>query len=157
MGLIPKPSHYLPDGTPVYALESLAAAGSDFILEVSHMGYLTALLDAAGIPETARRSVLEHLRHKNAHELRGAALAAGASAPQAEKLTALARDALAVARKKSDEREVKYGNICEAIRSYQEAVFYLDHICLGGGVIDEIYTDGRALSDAIAGVTHAQL
>ena len=24
MGLIPKPSHYLPDGTPVYALESLA-------------------------------------------------------------------------------------------------------------------------------------
>ena len=71
------------------ALESLAAAGSDFILEVSHMGYLTALLDAAGIPETARRSVLEHLRHKNAHELRGAALAAGASAPQAEKLTAL--------------------------------------------------------------------
>ena len=46
----------------------------------------------------------------------------------AEKLTALARDALAVARKKYDEREVKYGNICEAIRSYQEAVFYLDTV-----------------------------
>ncbi len=46
----------------------------------------------------------------------------------ADKLTALARDALAVARKKYDERDVKYGNICEAIRSYQEAVFYLDTV-----------------------------
>ena len=46
----------------------------------------------------------------------------------ADKLTALARDALAVARKKYDEREVKYGNIFEAIRAYQEAVFYLDTV-----------------------------
>ena len=45
-----------------------------------------------------------------------------------DKLTALARDALAVARKKFDEREVKFGNIVEAIRSYQEAVFYLDTV-----------------------------
>ncbi|HNX33270.1 MAG TPA: FHA domain-containing protein [Kiritimatiellia bacterium] len=46
----------------------------------------------------------------------------------ADKLTALARDALEVARKKFDEREVKYGNVFEAIRSYQEAVFYLDTV-----------------------------
>jgi len=46
----------------------------------------------------------------------------------ADKLTALARDALAVARKKYDEREVKYGNIFEAMRSYQEAIFYLDTV-----------------------------
>ena len=46
----------------------------------------------------------------------------------ADKLTGLARDALAVARKKFDERDVKYGNISEAIRNYQEAVFYLDTV-----------------------------
>ncbi len=46
----------------------------------------------------------------------------------ADKLTALARNALAVARKKFEEREVKYGNLHEAIRSYQEAVFYLDTV-----------------------------
>lgn len=45
-----------------------------------------------------------------------------------EKLTELARDALAVARKKYEEREVKYGNIYDAIRSYQEGVFYLDTV-----------------------------
>ena len=46
----------------------------------------------------------------------------------AEKLTELARNALGVARKKFDEREVKFGNLHEAIRSYHEAVFYLDTV-----------------------------
>ncbi len=45
-----------------------------------------------------------------------------------EKLTELARNALAVARKKFDERDVKFGNLHESIRNYKEAVFYLDTI-----------------------------
>jgi hypothetical protein len=45
-----------------------------------------------------------------------------------EKLTALARSALAVARKKFDERDVQFGNLHSAIRNYQEAVFYLDTV-----------------------------
>lgn len=45
-----------------------------------------------------------------------------------DKLTALAKDALSVARKKYDERDVKYGNLSESIRSYREAVFYLDTV-----------------------------
>ncbi len=46
----------------------------------------------------------------------------------AEKLTELARTTLSLAKKKFDEREVKYGNISDAIRSYQESVFYLDTV-----------------------------
>jgi len=46
----------------------------------------------------------------------------------ADKLTDLSRNALAVARKKFDERDVKYGNVFEAIRAYQEAIFYLDTV-----------------------------
>ena len=45
-----------------------------------------------------------------------------------EKLTELARNALSMARKKFDERDVKFGNLHESIRSYQEAVFYLDTV-----------------------------
>jgi hypothetical protein len=45
-----------------------------------------------------------------------------------DKLTELARNALSIAKKKYEEREVKYGNIYEAMRNYQEAVFYLDTV-----------------------------
>ena len=45
-----------------------------------------------------------------------------------DKLTDLARNALTVARKKFEERDVKYGNVFEAIRAYQEAMFYLETV-----------------------------
>ncbi len=61
------------------AAQSLAALGAEWVLEVSHMGYLFGLFDALGVPEAARAQLLEKLRQKNAHELRAAALAAGLS------------------------------------------------------------------------------
>ena len=45
-----------------------------------------------------------------------------------DKLTELARNALAVARKKFDERDVKYSNVFESIRAYHEAMFYLETV-----------------------------
>jgi flagellar basal body-associated protein FliL len=45
-----------------------------------------------------------------------------------DKLSELARNALNIAKKKFDDRDVKYGNVFEAIRSYREAVFYLDTV-----------------------------
>ena len=59
------------------AAQSLAALGAEWVLEVSHMGYLFGLFDALAVPDTARAKLLEKLREKNAHELRAAALAAG--------------------------------------------------------------------------------
>lgn len=46
----------------------------------------------------------------------------------AEKLTALASESLTIGQKKFAEREVKYGNLFEALRSFHEAVFYLDTV-----------------------------
>ena len=59
------------------AARSLDALGADWVLEVSHMGYLFGLFDALGVPDAARAKMLEKLREKNAHELRAAAGAAG--------------------------------------------------------------------------------
>ena len=59
------------------AARSLDALGADWVLEVSHMGYLFGLFDALGVPDAARAKLLEKLREKNAHELRAAAGAAG--------------------------------------------------------------------------------
>ena len=56
------------------ALQSLAALDVPTVLEISHMGYLTGLLDALHVPAEARAKLLDFLRAKNAHELRTAAL-----------------------------------------------------------------------------------
>ena len=62
------------------ALDSLALAGPDFILELSHMGFVTGLLDAVGASEAVRPRLLACIRDKNAHELQK--LAAGAGLPR---------------------------------------------------------------------------
>ena len=59
------------------AARSLDALGAEWVLEVSHMGYLFGLFDALGVPDAARAKLLEKLREKNAHELRAAAGASG--------------------------------------------------------------------------------
>ena len=68
------------------AAQSLAALGAEWVLEVSHMGYLFGLFDALGVPEATRAQLLEKLRQKNAHELRAAALSAGLSETAADAL-----------------------------------------------------------------------
>ena len=59
------------------ALESLASLEVPTVLEVSHMGFVTALLDTLHVDAAARPRLLELLRDKNAHELHAAALQSG--------------------------------------------------------------------------------
>ena len=61
------------------ALRSLALTGRDFVLEISHMGFVTGLFDAMGAQEAVRPRLLTCIRDKNVHELRKAAEAAGLS------------------------------------------------------------------------------
>ena len=68
------------------ALQSLAALEVPTVLEVSHMGYVTGLLDAIGAPASVRPALLEQLRDKNPHGLHAAALAAGLSPQDAAAL-----------------------------------------------------------------------
>ena len=68
------------------ALQSLAALEVPTVLEVSHMGFVTGLLDALAVPESARGRLLELLNEKNAHELYAAALAEGLDEDAADAL-----------------------------------------------------------------------
>ena len=71
------------------AVVRLAALDVPTVLEVSHMGYLTGLLDALNVPTEARARLLDFLRAKNAHELRTAALDTGLDDTAAAALTGL--------------------------------------------------------------------
>ena len=71
------------------ALQSLAALGVATVLEISHMGFVTGLLDALNIEPAVRGRLLEYLRGKNGHELRRAAERFGLSAAAADSLCGL--------------------------------------------------------------------
>ena len=71
------------------ALQSLAVLGVATVLEISHMGFVTGLLDALKIEPAVRGRLLEYLRGKNGHELRRAAERFGLSAAAADSLCSL--------------------------------------------------------------------
>ena len=71
------------------ALQSLAALGVATVLEISHMGFVTGLLDALNIEPAVRGRLLEYLRGKNGHELRRAAEKFGLSTAAADSLCGL--------------------------------------------------------------------
>ena len=71
------------------ALQSLAALEVATVLEISHMGFVTGLLDALNIEPAVRGRLLEYLRGKNGHELRRAAEKFGLSAAAADSLCGL--------------------------------------------------------------------
>lgn len=61
------------------AIKSLRAISDRCVLDISHMGLLSRLMDTCGLTGTARQEVLNAIAGKNAHELRSICEAAGAS------------------------------------------------------------------------------
>ena len=61
------------------ALGSLRETERPFLLQLSHMGFVTGLLDAVGAPEGLRPRLLECVRDKKCHELRATAEEGGLS------------------------------------------------------------------------------
>lgn len=51
------------------AAKSLSLVGEHFVLDISHMGLVSAILDSCNIPAENRKQVLQCLHQKNTHEL----------------------------------------------------------------------------------------
>lgn len=51
------------------AVKSLALMGQRYVLDLSHMGLISAILDESGLSEAGKEQALICLRQKNAHEL----------------------------------------------------------------------------------------
>lgn len=75
--------------TLTLALDSLALTNAEFVLELSHMGFVAGLLDAVGASEPVRPKLLSCIRDRNAHELQTLAGADGISQQDADALCAL--------------------------------------------------------------------
>lgn len=74
------------------AAESLLAISPDSILDISHLGLLSRLIDAAGIPGERKDDVLRAIGEKNLHELAAICRECGISEYSTQRL----KDAVAV-------------------------------------------------------------
>lgn len=52
------------------AAESLRTVSENFVLDISHMGIISAVLDAANVPAEAKDALVKCIGEKNAHEIR---------------------------------------------------------------------------------------
>ena len=68
---------------------SLDAVDADNVLCVSDMGYVTSMMDALDAPEGLREEIVSFIRAKNAHELKGALIKAGAEENYADSFSLL--------------------------------------------------------------------
>ena len=78
------------------AVKSLRAISDSCVLDISHMGLLSRLLDKAGLTGASRTAVLEAISSKNAHEIRKICVEAGASGQDLERIAKLGGSADAV-------------------------------------------------------------
>lgn len=68
------------------AVQSLQAVSQRCVLDISHMGLLSGLLDKCGVTETSKDKVLAAIGSKNAHEVRALCHECGADSASLEKL-----------------------------------------------------------------------
>lgn len=73
------------------ALESLALTGAAYTLDLSHMGFLSGLLNAAALPEEDGKRLLDAISAKNVHQLRALCDAFGIGAALTERFVELTR------------------------------------------------------------------
>lgn len=126
------------------AVKSLATIDDEFVFAVSHMGFVSGLLDACGVNgPTAKKAVLECLRSRNAHDI--AAAVVGSDENAVKKLAALAsagtnfEDALALAKSLADTEETvaavnELSALCDELRSTP----FFDRVRLDFSVLNDI-------------------
>jgi len=73
------------------AAKSLALMSDAFVLDISHMGLIRAVLEKSGLSESGKSRVMTCLRQKNIHELHSVCNEEGCTDACVQKLTALIR------------------------------------------------------------------
>ena len=76
--------------TIMLAVMSLELISEDYVLDVSHMGIVSAIMDEVGVPEEARRDVIKYIGEKNPHGIRALCDSLGTDKADADVLCKLA-------------------------------------------------------------------
>ena len=71
------------------ACMSLSEISENYTLDISHMGFVTSLLDGAGISEEYRRRILDAVSRKSSHEIESICKKTGTGAELTKKIVSL--------------------------------------------------------------------
>lgn len=105
------------------AAKSLSTISSDFVLDISHLGILSAVLDSINAESELRAEIMTLVKQKNAHEIDGVCEKYGVSKENCEMLKSFI--SIYGAPEKTIER-LKSFNIS---KDYNKAVAELEEIC----------------------------
>lgn len=72
------------------AQKSLKAISEEYIMDVSHMGFVAGLMEEIGLPYAQQKAILDCISEKNAHGIRAVCKEAGLTEDMTQKLEALA-------------------------------------------------------------------
>ena len=117
------------------AARSLALIQPEYVLEISHLGVVSALLEAAGADDNFRRRALQALSQKNAHDLARLCQENGVGAEWADRLAALVRVYGRRDRALAALREVCGDLAKDALTELDQLVALLDEEGLGDQVV----------------------
>ena len=147
------------------AVDSLAAIGGDFVLDVSHMGFISGLLGATGLGGEMGETVLGELRRKNADGLQALCGQLGVFGAGEKALTGAARlrgplgTAIAQARDLVLCREMSDAlDELEALYAVLKAKGKAEQVCLDFSVINDLdYYNGLVFRGYVRAAKRAVL
>lgn len=147
------------------AARSLAMIGENYILDLSHMGFLSALLDHANIPETVRADLLHCIGEKNAHGITALCADAGVKEEDAARIAAAAVLYGPIADTLPRLRELSVNDATEEALNELQSIYGLlfaagcgRNICLDFSIVHDMdYYNGIIMSGCIEGIPHAIL
>lgn len=147
------------------AARSLAMIGENYILDLSHMGFLSALLDHANIPETVRADLLQCIGEKNAHGITALCADAGVKEEDAARIASAAVLYGPIAETLPRLRELSVNGATEEALNELQSIYSLlsaagcgRNICLDFSIVHDMdYYNGIIMSGCIEGIPHAIL
>ena len=147
------------------AARSLAMIGESYILDLSHMGFLSALLDNANIPEGTRAALLRCISEKNAHGIAQLCAEAGVHADDAARIAAAAVLYGPIADTLPRLRELSVNDATNAALDELQSIYallcaagYGQNIHLDFSIVHDMdYYNGIIMSGFIEGIPHAVL
>lgn len=140
----------------ILAAKSLEVLSPDYVLDISHLGVVSALIDRLGVSESARQQILQCVGEKNPHGIDGICVAEGINPEKASSLKRLVtadgnceRMLELLAEADCGEAAKELGNILSAVR---ESVSE-DRIRLDFSVVNDMnYYNGIVFGGFIKGI-----